>query len=304
MSGPRALAKGLADAMLGSPVALRAMRVRLRGARLVLAYHNVVAGAEPPTYGDRSLHLPLARFRAQLDALQRHGFAVVRLDAPRRADAPPEVAITFDDACAGAIALGLPELTARRMPATVMVAPGLLGAAAPWWDRLADPRIGAVPAAYRDPALQRLAGETTAIMAEAARAGWPVHDARPEHRIATEAELADALARHPDLTLGAHTWSHPNVAALPAARLDEELRKPLEWLRARWGERVVDWFAFPYGLSSPAAAAAARAAGYAGALRVEGGWERERLDPWAVPRFNVTPGLSVAGFRSRLSGLR
>ena len=304
MSALRDLAKAGVEAVLGSAPALHAARHRLRGARLVLAYHNVVAGTEPPARGDRSLHLPLDRFVAQLDAVRRAGLAVVALGAPLRPDAPPTVAITFDDACAGAISLALPELTARGMPCTVMVAPGLLGAAAPWWERLADPQTGAVPEARRDDALVRLAGDGEAVLAEAARLGWPVHAPLPEHRIATEEELARALDAHPGLTLGAHTWSHPNVAAISDDRLAEELRAPLAWLRARWNARVVEWLAYPYGLSSPAAAAAAQAAGYAGALRVTGGWERRREDPFAVPRFNVTPGLSRAGFRARLAGLR
>src|SRR2546423_5455975 len=97
----------------------RAARWRMRDRTLILAYHNVVPD-EQPIFGDRSLHLRRSDFAAQLDAL-RETHDVVPLPAvllpshgPR-----PRAAITFDDAYAGAVTLGVAEVVARGLPATV-----------------------------------------------------------------------------------------------------------------------------------------------------------------------------------------
>jgi peptidoglycan/xylan/chitin deacetylase (PgdA/CDA1 family) len=119
---------------------------------------------------------------------------------------------------------------------------------------------------------------------------------------ATAAELAAAL-RFPGITLGSHTWSHPNLACLGIGDIVGEVRRSREWLRAEFGEKVIDWLAYPYGLESVQARAAVADASYAGALCIDGGWHRAAdVSPFARPRLNVGAGLSVAGFRARLQG--
>jgi hypothetical protein len=120
-------------------------------------------------------------------------------------------------------------------------------------------------------------------------------------RGATEAQLQRCV-RAADVTLGAHSWSHPNLATLPPADLTDEVARPLQWLRDRF-DRVVPWFAYPYGLASPAAAGAVSHAGYTGALAIEGGWWARRVtDRFWLPRWNVPSGVSIEGFRVRLGG--
>ncbi|MGH7719607.1 MAG: polysaccharide deacetylase family protein, partial [Gemmatimonadaceae bacterium] len=127
-------------------------------------------------------------------------------------------------------------------------------------------------------------------------------DLPPEMRCTTEEELS-AAARMPGITLGSHSWSHPDLSQLSREQLGEELTRPLAWLRERY-QTVVPYLTYPYGLSSPAVEEAARAAGYRAALRVSGGWAtstaRER---YALPRLNVPAGLSANGFALRASGL-
>jgi len=279
----------------------RVARWAHRRRTLVLAYHNVVpAGDRLP--GDRSLHLPQGAFAAQLDALlATHD--VIPLSAlyeePR--GGRPRVAITFDDAYRGAISLGVAEVEKRGIPATVFVAPGLLGATT-WWDRLADQRTGAVAPEIRAAALTMHMGRAERVMA----AFGPGVTSLPSWAgIATSDEVREAAAK-PGITLGAHTWSHPNLTRLEPADLAEELERPLVWL-SDLGRRAIPWLAFPYGLTSPAVARAAAAAGYTGALRIDGGWlpaasaaHDLRFD---LPRLNVPSGLSLAGFRLRAAGL-
>jgi len=293
--------KQFAEGLLGYPSIVRARLGRRRESRLILAYHNVIAGNAPLAEGERSLHLPLESFKAQLDAIGALGLRVVPLDSPIEPGAPT-IAITFDDAYAGALHNALPELLSRGWPSTIFVAPGLLGSAAPWWDLLADPAQGSVPNAIRGMALMSFEGDGAVILASAASRGWPIFDAAADHRIGTEEELARAVRQSPLLTLGAHTWGHPNVTVLAPNRLEYELSRSLHWLESRYGHSVIPWLAYPYGLESPGACQAARRVGFKGALRVDGGWARPTDDPMRLPRVNLPLGLSPAGFRLRIAG--
>jgi len=304
----RQLVKRAGETLLGSRVAVAAGLARRRGARLILSYHNVVSSESPPVRGDRSLHLPLRNFREQLDTLRELEIPVVPLESANASSLNdlPEVVLTFDDAYAGTLQHAVPELAARGLPATIFVAPGLLGALAPWWDLLADPAQGAVPEPIRLEALTRYHGEGQLILDHAAATGRALKPPVPEHRIGSEAELREAMALHAGLTLGTHTWSHPNLEAL--ATLDEaqartQLTDTAAWLKERFGERAIGFVAYPYGLESPAVRRITALAGFSGGLRVSGGWDDRRGDPFGISRLNITAGLSPLGFRMRLAAL-
>ena len=295
--------KRLAEQVLASRLAGLATASWRRGARLVLAYHNVVATDDPPVHGDRSLHLPIRRFREQLDLLQRLAVRFVPVQAPLSPGAAhPEVAITFDDAYADAMAIAVPELAARGIPATVFVAPGILGTPAMWWDLLALPPTGVMPPGVRERALEEHRGRHSEVVEAMVPGGVADDRLPPALRIATETELAAALQLHPGLAVGAHTWSHPNLTRLAGAELEEELVRPLEWLRSRWRDRTVGWLAYPYGLASRELVPAVERAGYSGSVLVQGGWQRPDSPAHSTPRFNVSSGLSTPGFGARLNG--
>ena len=262
----------------------------MAGRSLVLAYHNVVPDLDADR-GDRSLHLPLSAFREQLDLLQEYTrlVSLEQIVAGFRDAHRPTVAITFDDAYRGAVELGLPELLHRGLPATVFVAPGLLGVTVTWWDALGE-----------------LAGEGAGnerdriLVEEKGRRVAPAGVTLPAHyECATEAQVLELA--HAGIDLGAHTWSHPNLARLEPDDLRGELEQPLEWLRQRKVQSPM--LAYPYGITSPDVERAAKAVGYAAAFRVQGGWMRRTPDSrWSLPRFNVPAGLSRTGFRLRLAG--
>jgi len=126
--------------------------------------------------------------------------------------------------------------------------------------------------------------------------------AMPEvFRSASESELR--AATYPGLTLGSHTWSHPNLARLDGHRLDSELRQSRQWLEQHFGAVFVPWLTYPYGLLSASVLEATLAAGYVGACRIEGGWARPKPGQFDLPRLNVPSGLSMDGFALRVSGL-
>ena len=300
-----ALKRAVERALVRSGVA--GIAARHTGSRvLILAYHNIIPDGQSLT-GDRSLHLPLRVLRQQLDALTRTCDVVALEDAfgPGASSGLPRVVITFDDAYRGAVTCGVEELARRGMVATIFVAPGLLGDQTFWWDEAGAGSPQGLDPTYRDGALQGCRGEASESRRWLAQQGVPLRPdlLPPAARSAGVEELVAAVELHPGLTLGAHSWSHPNLAALPESRLAEEVRRPLQWLRAHFARVTVPWLAYPYGLESPAVRRAAEAAGYTGALRVSGGRLTRGAEPsFAVPRMNVPSGLSADGFLLRVSG--
>lgn len=298
---PRQLLKtAVEQGLLRSGLAGIASRLR-RSDTLILAYHNVVPDGER-VVGDSSLHLPRAAFAAQLDALMEVA-EVISLDAALSGGAAggrPGVAITFDDAYRGSVIAGVEELVKRGLPATIFVPPALLNDGVFWWDALTPEGTPGLAPEVRDDALLRMAGKGKEILAAH---GCDDTSHIPSYaRGASEAELR-AAAERSGITVASHTWSHPNLAALSAGELEDELVRPLAWLRERFSG-VLPFISYPYGHYSPAVERAAAAAGYSAALRIEGGWLREGAsDRYGIPRLNIPAGLSNAGFRLRCSGL-
>lgn len=271
---------------------------------IILAYHNIVPSGEP-VCGDSSLHLPQETFARQLDFVGDR-CDVVPLDQvlTPNASGRPRVAITFDDAYRGALTAGLSELSRRDLPSTVFVAPGLLGCDGFWWDLLADAHGGVLPPGLRTHYLDDLAGRRPAILERAERDGLQ-RPHLPAHALpVTEDELLGAV-RGGRMTIGSHTWDHPNLAALTEAEVDDQLESTERWLN-RQGDAVVDWLAYPYGLNhAPARAVASRR--HRGSVTIDGGLAltrgRATTSPDRIPRVNVTPGMSLHGLEIRLAGL-
>jgi peptidoglycan/xylan/chitin deacetylase (PgdA/CDA1 family) len=267
---------------------------------VVLMYHNIVpSGVE--AVGDLSLHLTQPDFAEHLDLFERH-FDVVPLidllDDHASTVERPRIAITFDDAYVGALTVGVQELVGRRMPATIFVPPGLLGREA-WWDVVASRTSGEIPAGERRDLLVALGGRSEAILASVP-ASFGTAPRPASQRIATQSELA-AAAGSAGISIGSHTWTHPNLAALVPSELQAELTRPLQWLRDRFPS-FIPVVSYPYGLSSDSVEAAASEAGYRAGLRADGGWlTPEKLArPFALPRFNVPANLSLDGLWARL----
>jgi peptidoglycan/xylan/chitin deacetylase (PgdA/CDA1 family) len=297
----RSLLKKRAEHALSSPAVGRIVRNRIRGKRLILAYHGIVPNGAPAA-GERALFISQRDFAAQLDILAAVA-DVVQLDQIDEAgDGRPRVAITFDDAYRGAVNEGVTELAARGLPATIFVAPGRLDGHVFWWDSLAH--IGAsLDDRGRRHALYALAGSDERVRAWAAATRLPSPSMFPTYaQTASQTELRVALGV-PGITVGSHTWSHANLASLDPAEIASEVERPLNWLRAEFGEKAVPWLAYPYGLDCEAAHRAAADASYTGGLRIGGGWHRATdVSAFARPRLNVSAGLSLAGFRARLIG--
>jgi peptidoglycan/xylan/chitin deacetylase (PgdA/CDA1 family) len=213
-------------------------------------------------------------------------------------DRRPRAVITFDDAYVGALVAGVEELERRGLPATFFVTPGFLGGEGFWWDLLADRGLGDA----RDHCLWALQGRHDRIMTWAAERGKRA-DTMPSHALPCDHATLFSVAHNSGITFGAHTWTHPNLAALPDAEVAAELGRSRDWLREQ-PVHYVNWLAYPYGLSNSVVTAAATE--FEGAFLLHGGLVRKRgrYDlPHALPRINVARRLTLDGLRLRLTGL-
>lgn len=297
----RKFLKQRAERALSSSGAAWAVRHRVRGRRLILAYHGIIPDGVSPA-GERALFISRHDFAKQLDTLVELVDVAPLDQIDEEGDGRPRVAITIDDAYCGAVTVGLEELTKRGLPATIFVSPARLNRHVFWWDALADSE-GSLNDVIRSCALNEFRGSDERVRRWAAAAALPTSDRLPGYaQAATEVELRAGLARD-GMTVGSHTWSHANLATLSAREVSAELERSRDWLRTEFGRKAIDWLAYPYGLDSRDAHRAAAAAGYRGALRIAGGWHKPSdVCPFARPRLNVSADVSSAGFRARLLG--
>lgn len=281
------------------------MRWQRRGDVLILAYHNIVPN-DAQVAGDRSLHLPRRRFAAQLDALVRtHDIIPLAAALAGHTGRRSAAVVTFDDAYEGAVTVGMAELEQRGLPATFFVAPSFVNGHDFWWDALTEPGTNALSPALRAWALDECAGRDAEIRARAPREHHAQITRAPSHARGAQEQQLVAAAAVRGITLGSHSWNHPNLTRLEDAALSTELHFPLDWLRERF-TNVIPVISYPYGLASPRVESAARVAGYSAGLRIDGGWLTggKSIDPFAVPRLDVPSGLSAAGFELRVAGVR
>ena len=288
---------------LGSSGVTWITRRRVRGKRLILAYHGIIPDGASPS-GERALFIPQRQFAAHLDMLRAEADVASLSQLDEEGDGRPRVAITIDDAYAGAVCEGVDELSLRSLPATIFVAPGRLNGHIFWWDALAH-ATGKLNDRVRDYALGSLAGSDERVREWAVRDGLAVSTDLPEYARAASTVMLRSALDHPGITLASHTWSHANLASLSTGEICSELTRSREWLDAEFAGRSVNWLAYPYGLDSSAARQALAATSYTGALRISGGggWHSTQLvSRFARPRLNVSSGLSAAGLRARVLG--
>jgi peptidoglycan/xylan/chitin deacetylase (PgdA/CDA1 family) len=264
----------------------------VRPRTLVLAYHHV---------GDRAATAPWVTvspdsFAEQMAFLADNGL-VLPLDQLlaelRRGRVPRggHVVLTFDDAALDTYTTAFPLLRRLGLPATVFVPTGLVGRPGPfWWDRLSR--------------LSRAAAEQDVDLGDFfVRAGvlgggpWIEDSMWRRVRLLDEDPRNEALDRAAEwlkedgeingarsmgwdqlaeldasglITLGAHTVSHPVLAALDPDRLAAEVTGCRDALSGFKSFRKV--FAYPYG-DAPAigdwAKRAVREAGFEAAFTTE-----------------------------------
>jgi peptidoglycan/xylan/chitin deacetylase (PgdA/CDA1 family) len=299
----RRLAKRSLEFMIVQTGLAGAWRVLRPNRALILAYHNVVPSGELRR-GDSSLHLPLDEFTHQLDLLGKH-FRVIPLHdlLSSGGEAPgPVAAITFDDAYRGAITLGIPEVVKRGLPAMVFVSPGLLGGSGFWWDVVSSSEPGGMQKGLRENAIWNQAGKQHQILRLRGLSGSTTPGLPSLYRPASADEVRE-VSRQPGISLGSHTWSHVNLAAVEPTEALQEMTRSFNWLEHFSSFAKV--LSYPYGSWNSELEPLARQAGYEFGLLINGGLSPSHINMehrFSVPRLNVPRGLSSSGFVARISG--
>jgi peptidoglycan/xylan/chitin deacetylase (PgdA/CDA1 family) len=232
------------------------------GSVLVLAYHAI---ADLPAGSSlRQYAVPPAEFAAQVDALQRAGYEFVDL---------------------GAVLAAL-DGTARVPARAALVT---------FDDCSEDLRTVAAP-------LLAARGIPAVAFAVAGRLGganeWEDPGAGEPLRL-LDAEALRGLGRL-GIEVGAHSLSHPRLTEIDPARLTAEIAGSRERLQAA-GLPAPRAFAYPYGASNPAVAAAVRDAGFLAGFSTESGMVSSASDRYRLPRMELRRGDTGTRFRLRVA---
>jgi peptidoglycan/xylan/chitin deacetylase (PgdA/CDA1 family) len=276
-------------------VAARLPRKSYAVSRLILGYHGV-RDTGSPEIGERTLHIAADSFERQLRLAKAEAEVVPLAELLREPVGRWRLlSITFDDAYASALRNGVAACVALDLPCTVFVAPALLGTIPPW-DLLA--MQGGWTPDERKAWLARPHSSSLSIesLGEDLRLAGV--------RIATEAELAQTLARSAGMMLGNHTFTHINLGAVAPDVQQLEVYRAHEWLMAFAGDRYAPHVAYPFGIApatdSPEKILPAHGFGFmaqGGSFGV--GFPQGRS---LIPRWNVPADVTPDGFRSRLRG--
>lgn len=238
-----------------------------------------------------------------------------------------QVAITFDDGYADNLTNAKPILEQFGIPATVFVVGDAVGAGSEfWWDALDQIFLGGHP--LPETLRLRIAGREERWVVPAAAGGraervrgtprerlrrelwgqlrglapderWGLigelqawagvsSAVREDRRVMTEDEVRE-LAADGLVEIGAHTATHPRLAALSAVEQLADIRRGKERLEGILGSEVTS-FSYPFGGRldvSHATVRAVRAAGFARACTTRKGVVRPTTNPFRLPRLYV-----------------
>ncbi len=172
----------------------------------ILTYHSISEDPGPTS-------IPVALFRAQMDAIAASGQTVVSLDlvpdwiAGRRTLPDACLAITFDDGFVDFATHAAPLLASRGWPATVFLPTGKMGGPA----------------------------------------DWPGEQSSPPRPLLSW-DAVRALYRS-GITFGGHSVTHAKLSTLPFSALEQEVRDAQSHLQRELGVAPTS-FAPPYGASN------------------------------------------------------
>jgi peptidoglycan/xylan/chitin deacetylase (PgdA/CDA1 family) len=97
--------------------------------------------------------------------------------------------------------------------------------------------------------------------------------------------------------------SHRDLIALGPSELQTEVASPRQLLHQRYGVPV-NWFCYPLGHYDATVLAAAKAAGYAGAMTAVPGLAAQNGDSYRLPRLTVLPGTSPSALLAQIASAK
>lgn len=292
-----------------------------RGLGAILTFHHVLPDLSDGFAPNRLLTITPDFLDQIIRRLRELGYRIVSMDDAVKhlaADPPPRdriAVLTFDDGLRDHLDHALPVLERHRAPGTFYVTTGFADRTARlWWIELEEvvrraDHLSLVIAGERidrdtrDPGAKRLAFDEIywrlrAGPEDALRAAigelchhHAVDPAALVDRYCLDWSGIETLARHPLVTIGAHTLSHPMLAKQTEGFARHEIGEGRAVLQRRLG-RTVQHLAYPVG--DPASAGTrefrlAREAGYASAVTTRPGllYLAHDKHPHALPRVSM-----------------
>lgn len=293
-----------------------------RGLGAILTFHHVLPDVSAGFAPNRLLSVTPDFLDQVIRRLRQLGYEIVtmdeavdRLTADERPPRQRFAVLTFDDGLRDHLEHALPVLERHGAPGTFYVTTGFADRTARlWWIELEEAVrradhlslvIGGrrVERETRDPRAKRLAfddiywclrdGPEDALRAtvDALCRDHAVNAAALVERYCLDWTGIEALARHPLVTIGAHTLSHPMLAKHAESVARREIGEGRAMLERRLG-RAVQHFAYPIG--DPASAGArefrlASEAGYTSAVTTRPGllFPAHGMHPHALPRVSM-----------------
>ncbi len=216
----------------------------LRSRSVILMYHRIATVRPDPW----SLCVSPEHFAEHLVVLQN--YRRTRLDqlipGGWSLRGGVSVAITFDDGYADNFHNAAPLLRRYDTPATFFITTGYIGDSREfWWDEL-ERIVPSQDFLSHYESLQRLSHEVRRkIFDDMWIASGQSPTCRPSHRPLTEDELR-RLASHDLFEIGAHTVTHPLLAAQTVEHQHAEITESKGWLE-KFLDRPVTSFSYPYG---------------------------------------------------------
>lgn len=282
------------------------MRVSSFGATEVVMLHRVAdEPLEPGPYEQMTVSA------ATLDAFlhgRRHQAPSSLDECLCSRDGRDRLLLTFDDGYAGFTEEVLPVLECHGVPAVVFVTTEFVdGVFEPVQALLARMLNGAglpvtgqgrvagrqLPDLYHSLSLGSVAARMRRLRAVAADIGAEVPAVRGD--VFMGWEEARYLDRHPLVTIGAHTRTHPRLPRVGLKQLYDELSGAMSVMKQRIG-RTPAMLAYPHGANNAIVRAASRMAGYRYAFTTRvGQWIPGRGDPFRIPRNDFESLLAKAG---------
>ncbi len=326
------IAQRLAFRLIGSCGLGTIAKPLVGGVGGILMLHRVTAEPALADGANRHLRITPQYLDALIRDMKRMGYrfvsmdeAVARLRSPR--DREPFAAVTADDAYRDNLLEALPVLEEHQVPITIYVAPGLTtGDVDLWWESLDElVRLGkpltvslaggsvtfdcSTPSA-RATAFARLSAYLTNEVPEEEQRqvleGWAT-SAGVDVGSASRMLLMDwdeirRIARHPLVSIGAHSVHHYNLKRLDHEAALREMFRSRGLIEAELGESP-SHFAYPYGYAEAVGyreTEMAAEVGYVSAVTTRHGV----LRPEHAQHLNALPRLSVNGRHQNLAAMR
>ncbi|MBL9171617.1 MAG: polysaccharide deacetylase family protein [Verrucomicrobiales bacterium] len=299
-------------------------RLWMRSGLRILTYHSFGAAEEFP-YLNR---MPIARFKRQIDHLERH-YRIVSLEEAlsrcktdeRLDDRRPMVAITVDDGYSDNYEVLYGLARDRNIPVTVFLATNYLDSGCLPWPTRVDALVRAAGISGLAALMQTLLDDTTdaskASIALKRKLSILSPDAREDTLVKIESALQPAIykpigplswqqvkeMRDVGVAFGSHTCLHSWLDKLGTAAVRTELSLSKSRIEAETG-LPCSGLAYPNGNWNAQVAALARESGYRFALTQDRGInDLGEVVPYALRRIEIPFDEHIGSFACRVSNV-